>query len=340
MSNQGISNALPCTQTIGVIGAGAWGTALALATARAGRKVVLWGRDSAAMSAMALSRRNARHLPDIDLPAHLTPTADPAALGGLDVALLVVPAQEAEHTIINLSAHLAGLRLLILCCKGIAAGRGMFVSQIMGTHLGHVRMGALSGPSFAADVARSLPTAVTLAIEDERWGEALSQALGSPSFRPYWTSDLRGVEIGGALKNVYAIASGIVAGRGLGDSARAALIARAFAEMCRFGVAFGGRSETLSGLSGLGDLVLTTMSEQSRNLRFGLALGRGEAVDTIRARLGTVEGIATAGAISALASRHEIDMPIAGAVSAILGGTLSAAAAIDGLMRRPLRSET
>ncbi|MBX9619701.1 MAG: NAD(P)-dependent glycerol-3-phosphate dehydrogenase [Hyphomicrobiales bacterium] len=332
--------AVPVTQTIGIIGAGAWGTALGLATARAGRDVVLWGRDSAAMSDMAVRRRNARHLPDIDLPAQITPTADPAALAGLDVVLLVVPAQLAEDIVVNLSPHLAGLRLLLLCCKGIAAERGAFLSQIMGEQLAHVRMGALSGPSFAADVARSLPTAVTLAIEDESWGEALSQALGSPSFRPYWTSDLRGVEIGGALKNVYAIASGIVAGRGLGDSARAALIARAFAEMCRFGLPFGGRSETLSGLSGLGDLVLTTMSEQSRNLRFGLALGRGEAVEAIRARLGTVEGIATAGAISALASRHEIDMPIASAVAAILAGTLSVEAAIDGLMRRPLRAET
>ena len=334
-----MSNALPDTHTIGVIGAGAWGTALALAGARAGRNVVLWGRDSVAMRDMAINRRNARHLPDIDLPAHIRPTADPAALAGLDVVLLVVPAQAAEDMIVTLSPQLAGLRLLLLCCKGIAAERGMFLSQIMSAHLAHVRMGALSGPSFAADVARSLPTAVTLAIEDESWGEALSQALGSPSFRPYWTSDLSGVEIGGALKNVYAIASGIVAGRGFGDSARAALIARAFAEMCRFGLPFGGRSETLSGLSGLGDLVLTTMSEQSRNLRFGLALGRGEAVEIIRARLGTVEGIATAGAVSTLASRHDIDMPIARAVAAILAGTLSVEAAIDGLMRRPLRAE-
>ena len=329
----------PLSGNLAIIGAGAWGTALAFAAARAGRTPLLWGRDAAGMAEMARTRRHARHLPEIELPAAIRPTGDSSELQQHDLALLVVPAQTAEATISNLLPVLARLKVLVLCCKGIRAGTAHFLSQGIAALLPQVQIAALSGPSFAADVARGLPTAVTLAIDDKQLGAILAALIGSPTLRPYWSSDLRGVEIGGALKNVYAIASGIVTGRDLGDSARAAIIARSFAEMSRFGLHFGARSETLAGLSGLGDLVLTATGQQSRNLRFGQALGQGLTVDRALASIGTVEGAATAGAVHSLAVEHSIDMPIAGAVAAIVNNRLSVEAAIDGLLSRPLRPE-
>lgn len=326
-------------QTIGIVGAGAWGTALALAAARAGRDVILWGQNRERMDEIAKRRVNTAYLPHLILPSTIHPTHEHKALSELAVILLVTPAQRAPAIIGALSETLSGLPVLLLCSKGIEAETGRFLSETIRAQLASTKIGALSGPSFATDVARGLPTAVTLAIEDEGLGAALAAALGSASFRPYWTSDVRGVEIGGALKNVYAIAAGIVVGRSLGDSARAALIARAFAEMGRFGAAMGAHPGTLSGLSGLGDLVLTATSEHSRNLRFGLCLGRGEDFEDARSRLGTVEGIATAGAVVKIAGAHLIDMPIAQAIAAIVHSKISVDDAIDNLMRRPLKAE-
>ncbi len=317
--------------TIGVVGAGAWGSALALIAARAGRNVRLWARDPAAPG---------RRLPEASLPDGVAIGADPALLSTADAVLLVVPAQAIAAALPALAPVFKPGVPLILCSKGIDRASGRFLSEIVaGLAPGHP-IGALSGPSFASDVARGLPTAVTLALRHRADGEALAQALASSTFRPYWTDDLIGVETGGALKNVYAVAAGVVIGRGLGESARAALIARGFAEMTRLGRAVGARPETFAGLSGLGDLVLTATSEQSRNLRFGLALGRGTAPDAARAAIGTVEGAATAPAVAELADRLGVDMPVARAVGALVAGAASVETIAERLMRRPLRSET
>lgn len=325
---------------MGIAGAGAWGTALALAAQRAGAEVVLWGRDPAQMAALAEARENARYLPGARLPMAIAPTSRLADLAGLPLILLATPAQLLSAVLAELAPHLAPGAVLMLCAKGIEQRTGRFLSDIARETAPGAVIAALSGPSFAADVGRGLPTAVTLAVTDETLGLALAASLGSASFRPYWTADLKGVEIGGAVKNVFAIAAGIVIGRGLGESARAALIARSFAELTRFGRALGAESATFVGLSGLGDLVLTATSEQSRNLRFGLALGHGEAVEAAHARIGTVEGIATAMAAAALARRLDVDMPITAEVARVVEGHDSIDTAIERLMRRPLKAES
>jgi glycerol-3-phosphate dehydrogenase (NAD(P)+) len=325
--------------TIGIVGAGAWGTALALAAARAGRDVVLWGRDATAMAQTAETRRNDRYLPGVELPRAIRPSAALDDLDGLDCVLMVTPAQTLREVLGLLTPRLAARPVLVLCSKGIERASGRFLSEIVAEAAPNAIVGALSGPSFAADVARGLPTAVTLALAEETRGMALAAALGSTTFRPYWTADLRGVEIGGAMKNVFAIAAGVVAGSGLGESARAAMIARGFAELARFGRALGARPETFAGLSGLGDLVLTATSQQSRNLRFGLALGRGEAPAEALARIGTVEGAATARAADELAKRHGVEMPLTEAVARVVGGEDTVRAALERLMRRPFKAE-
>lgn len=327
------------SNSIGVMGAGAWGTALALSAARAGRDVVLWGRDAAAMNTMAATRENARYLPGISLPPNLHPTADLAAFCDVPVILLVTPAQVMRESVRALLPHLAPEAALIICAKGIERASGKYLSQVVREEAPDHVIGALSGPGFAGDVGRGLPTAVTLAVPDQAVGERISQLLASSTFRLYWTDDLLGVEIGGAMKNVFAIAAGIVAGRGLGESARAALIARGFAELARLGRHAGAKPETFAGLSGLGDLVLTATSEQSRNLRFGLALGRGVTPAEALASVGTVEGAATACAAARLADEIGIDMPVTAAVASVIEGRDTIDNAIGQLMRRPLRAE-
>jgi glycerol-3-phosphate dehydrogenase (NAD(P)+) len=325
-------------ERIGVVGAGAWGTALALAAIRAGRQVVLLARDAAEAAAIDAARETKR-LPGIVLPSAIILTADPDRLRGCGAVLLVTPAQTIAEVLPRLVPCLAPDALVVLCAKGIERASGRFLSEIVAEHVGRARTAILSGPSFAADVGRGLPTAVTLAVPDAGRGAALAEALASASFRPYRSDDIIGVDIGGACKNVFAIAAGVVVGLGLGESARAAMIARGFAEMTRIGVALGAKPETFCGLSGLGDLVLTATSTQSRNLRFGLALGRGEAPETARAAIGTVEGAETASAAWALAQRLGVDAPIVGAVAAVVAGETTAAAAVDALLRRPLRAE-
>jgi glycerol-3-phosphate dehydrogenase (NAD(P)+) len=322
--------------TIGVVGAGAWGTALANVAARAGRDVILWARSPDHAADMRASRENVRRLPGVALQAGVAPTSNLADLARADAILLVAPAQATRSAAADLAR--AGLRSgapVVICAKGIERGTHAFPSDILREALPGHPVAALSGPSFADDVARGLPTAVTVAAEDESVAQALCGALATSTFRLYHTSDLRGVEIGGAAKNVLAIASGVAAGLGLGASAQAALIARGFAELRRFAGARGGRDETLMGLSGLGDLVLTCGSMQSRNFALGHALGRGE-----RPPERLAEGAFTATALVEMARASSVEMPISEAVASVLEGRASAADAVVALLARPPRSET
>jgi len=325
-------------ERIAVIGGGAWGTALANAAALAGREVVLWMRQAEAARAMRDSRENTRYLPGVRLHARVTPTAEPARLGTADAALLVVPAQTVRAVTTEVAGALAAHAPLVVCAKGIERGTGLFLSDAVAQVRPGAPVAVLSGPSFADDVARGLPTAVTLACADEDLAEAIAAALSGPSLRLYRNSDVRGVEIGGAAKNVLAIACGAVVGRGLGESAKAALTARGFAELMRFARAYGGEPETLMGLSGLGDLVLTCGSAHSRNFAFGERLGR--RVPVAEASAGKLaEGAFTASVLVELARTKEVDMPIAAAVEAVIETRCTVDEAIDALMSRPLKAE-
>jgi glycerol-3-phosphate dehydrogenase (NAD(P)+) len=313
---------------IGVIGAGAFGTALAVAQARAGRAVTRWGRAPA----LRAGGENPR-LPGVTLPAAVTPTDDVGALVGVEALLLALPAQATEG-FLAASASALPPAPLVLCAKGVD-GRGLRLqSEIAAAALPGRPLAALTGPGFAGEIARDLPTALTLACDDAGLGQRLQAALAAPRLRLYLTDDVIGAQLGGALKNVVAIACGMVEGAGLGHSARAALMTRGFAEMVRLAVAMGARAETLAGLSGLGDLSLTCNSPQSRNFAHGLALGAGRARPG-----GTVEGIATARAACQLGARHGVDLPIAAAVADVLDGTLTIGAAMDALLARPLTTE-
>jgi glycerol-3-phosphate dehydrogenase (NAD(P)+) len=323
---------------IAVLGAGAWGSALANLAAQAGRSVTLWARDPAKAAAMAASRDNPR-LPGTRLDDRIKVTAMLADAVRADALLLVVPAQELRTVARQLASLVAAGTPVIACAKGIERGSRQFMTEVIAESVPGAAPAILSGPSFAADVARGLPTAVTLAARDEATAAALAQALGSSNFRPYHSTDIRGVEIGGAAKNVLAIAAGIVAGCGLGASAAAALTTRGFAELFRFGKAFGARPETLTGLAGLGDLILTCSSPQSRNFSLGVALGQGRSPGEASAGHKLAEGIATAPVLVEMAAERGIDMPIAAAVAAVLAGELSIDAATESLLTRPFRAE-
>ncbi|MGD9838504.1 MAG: NAD(P)H-dependent glycerol-3-phosphate dehydrogenase [Afipia sp.] len=321
-------------QTISVVGAGAWGTALANAAARAGRDVTLYARDHAAADRIAQTRENPK-LPGIQLEKSIAVTGDLAQAGRANAVLLVTPAQSLREAALALAPHLSQGTPVIVCAKGIERGTHRFMTEIVAEVAPDAVPAILSGPSFDIDVARGLPTAVTLATANEPLAKALVHALGSATFRPYHSTDVRGVEIGGAAKNVLAIAAGIVAGRKLGASALAALTTRGFAELMRLGLACGAKSETIAGLSGLGDLLLSCSTPQSRNFSLGLALGRGETPD--RSKL--VEGEFTAPVLIELAAEKNVEMPVANAVAAILGGRVTVDAAIEALLTRPFRSE-
>jgi len=321
---------------IGVIGAGAWGTALALICARAGRNVVLWEHD-AANAAQLLKERESLYLPGVRLEEGIALASNLAEAAGAQALLLVVPAQEVREVAIALAPLVAAGTPLIVCAKGIERGSKKFMNEIIAECVPSAAPAILSGPSFAADVARGMPTAVTLAAGDGKLAAALAQAVGSASFRPYHSTDVRGVEIGGAAKNVLAIAAGIVSGCGLGASAAAALTTRGFAELVRFGKAYGARPETMTGLSGLGDLLLTASSPQSRNFSFGVALGRGQRPGEIKG--GLAEGVFTAPVLLEMAHERGVDMPISAAVAAVLSERMSVDAAIESLLMRPLKSE-
>ena len=319
---------------IGVIGAGAWGTALANVAARAGADVVLWTRDPGHADEMARTCENQKRLPGVRLQDNVRPTADPRDLAHMDAVLLVTPAQTVRTMAQMFAPVLRVEAPIAICAKGVERGTLLFMADVLEQVAPNHAVAALSGPSFAHDVAAGLPTAVTIAAKDEAVAQRFCASLATPSFRLYHTTDLRGVEIGGAAKNVLAIACGVAAGRALGASAQAALIARGFAELRRFGRALGARDETLMGLSGLGDLVLTCGSLQSRNFALGHALGRGEPAPGALA-----EGALTAAALVEMAREHGVDMPICAAVDAILTGRLSVSDAVEALLARPQKSE-
>ncbi len=322
-------------QTVAVIGAGAWGTALAGAASRAGRDVTLYARNAAHAAEMISFRENPR-LPGIALDTRLEITSDIARAGRADIVLVATPAQHLRGAVTALAPQLAKAVPVVACAKGIEHGTHQFMTEVIAEAAPEAIPAILSGPSFADDVARGLPTAVTLAAESEKLAHALVHALGSPTFRPYHTTDVRGVEIGGAAKNVLAIAAGIVVGRELGASALAALTTRGFSELARLGRACGARSETLVGLSGLGDLILTCSSPQSRNFALGIALGRGEPPP-----LGKLaEGTFTAPVLVELAASQNVDMPVSTAVAAILSGAITIDRAIESLLTRPFKAET
>jgi glycerol-3-phosphate dehydrogenase (NAD(P)+) len=322
---------------IAIIGAGAWGAALANAVARAGRSVTLVARDASTAKTIEATRASPR-LADIRLDARVRVTSPGADPNRADAVLLAVPSQQLRAAAMAILPIAPGTAV-IACAKGIEHGTRKFMTEVIAEVLPAARPGILSGPSFAIDVARGLPTAVTLAVGDHATGADLARALGSAMFRPYHTTDLRGVEIGGAAKNVLAIAAGIVSGRDLGASAGAALITRGFAELSRFGQAYGARPETLVGLSGLGDLILTCSNSKSRNFWLGHALGQGAIPAVAQAQGQLAEGAFTAPVLIDMAREKKIDMPIAAAVAAILDGNASVDQAIEMLLARPFRAE-
>ncbi|MEM9974147.1 MAG: NAD(P)H-dependent glycerol-3-phosphate dehydrogenase [Pseudomonadota bacterium] len=318
--------------TISVIGAGAFGTALAITLAREGHTVVLWGRDAAAIEGMAEARENARYLPGAGFPDQMRPTADlPEALSA-ETLLIAIPAQEVRPFALAEAQSLEG-KSLVSCAKGIDLESGVGPAATLSAACRDASVAVLTGPGFAADLARGLPTALTLAATGPG-APALQARLSGATLRLYRTEDIIGAELGGALKNVIALAAGLTMGAGLGESARASVVTRGFAEIQRLAEALGARPETLAGLSGFGDLVLTCTSEKSRNYGAGLALGREAARPG-----GTVEGVATARAVVRLAAHHGIEMPISAMVAAVLAGRLSVAQARKELLTRPLKEE-
>src|SRR5690348_13854839 len=323
-------------QRIAVLGGGAWGTALALTCARAGRDVTLWEFDVGNAEQLS-SKRESRYLPGVKLAETIKITRELDDAARAEAILLVVPAQAMRSVVSAVAKLTTDATPLVACAKGIERGTKKFMTEIIAECAPNARPAILSGPSFAADVARGLPTAVTLAAADDTLAGELARAVGSATFRPYHSSDIRGVEIGGAAKNVLAIAAGIVTGRELGASALAALTTRGFAELMRFGRTYGAKPETMMGLSGLGDLLLTCSTPQSRNFTFGIKLGRGEPPDSIHA--GLAEGVFTAPVLLEMARERAVDMPISTAVAALLSGKMTVDMAIGSLLTRPFKAE-
>jgi glycerol-3-phosphate dehydrogenase (NAD(P)+) len=322
--------------TIGVIGGGAWGTALAQVAAE-GSDVLLWAREADVVEGINRARENIVFLPGVPLSPAIRATAALSELADCTMLLVVPPAQ-------HLRAVLGELpqtdRPLILCSKGLEAGTRKLMSEVAAEAHPRAPIAVVSGPTFAHEVAARLPAAVTLACRDEALGRMLAEAIARPFFRPYLSTDVIGAEIGGAVKNVLAIACGIVEGRGLGQNARAALISRGFAEMTRFGLAKGARAETLAGLSGLGDLVLTCSSVSSRNFSLGVGIGqRRAAADLLADRKSVAEGAFTAPVLQQAAREVGVDMPVVDAVCALLGGAAAVDDVIGGLLSRPIRAE-
>jgi glycerol-3-phosphate dehydrogenase (NAD(P)+) len=300
--------------------------------------VTLWTRSDSAADALARSRESPR-LPGARIDERIAVTARLEDAARCDALLLVVPAQALREVAAALAPLATNGMPVIACAKGIERGTRKFMTEVIAEAAPNAAPAILSGPSFASDVVRGLPTAVTLAAGDEKVAANLAHALGSPTFRPYHSTDLRGVAIGGAAKNVLAIAAGVVSGRGLGASAAAALTTRGFAELMRFGRALGAQPETLTGLSGLGDLILTCSTPQSRNFSLGLALGKGLSPMDAIARTGLAEGVYTASVLNEMALAHMIDMPVTAAIADVLAGDTTIDDAIARLMTRPFRAE-
>ena len=325
---------------VGVIGGGAWGTALAQVCARAGREVILWAREPDVVESVNARHENVSFLAGIPLEPQIRATGQLSDLAGADLVLAVPPAQHMRSTLLAFAPHARPGLPVLLCSKGVEQGSLKLMTEVLAETLPEAAPAVLSGPSFAAEVARGLPTAVTLACPDMAQAEKLAEAIATPMFRPYFATDMIGAEAGGAVKNVLAIACGIVEGRGLGRSAHAALITRGFSELTRLAIALGGEAETVAGLCGLGDLVLTCSSPQSRNMSVGLALGKGLTLEeALTGKLSVAEGVASAPAVRDLARKLGVETPICEAVAAILDGKVGVDVAIQALLSRPLREE-
>ncbi|MEP0521643.1 MAG: NAD(P)H-dependent glycerol-3-phosphate dehydrogenase [Hyphomicrobiales bacterium] len=326
---------------IGVVGAGAWGTALAMAAINAGAKTKIWGRDAETIKSINNQNENTRYLPNAKLPSQLVAVEALADLDRCDILMMVIPTQQLRNVYLDLIYSWPENKPIILCAKGIEQSTGRLPAEIIHSVRANQVIAVLSGPSFAADVVAGKPTAVTLASDKLERSQFLCEQLASPLFRPYASDDLVGVEIGGALKNVTAVCCGIAAGRGLGASAGAALMARGFSELVRYGVAHDARAETFMGLSGFGDLVLTCSSQQSRNFSFGYGLGAGtlHLNDALEGRVPLAEGVFTAQIAAQIARSKNLDLPILQTVSDILHGHIEIEAAIRRLLDRPLKVE-
>jgi len=319
-----------------ILGTGAWGTALAAAFVRQGHDVSMWGRNSATCEEISLTHTNAVYLGDAGLPEKLKATPDMAqALEHAEIVLFVAPAQSTGDVAGQAATHLPAEAVLIACAKGIDNRTGQTQGEVISEKLPDHVVGVLSGPSFAADVVRGLPTALTLALPEQEMAQTLAEDLSGDAIRLYASDDTVGVQIGGSLKNVMAIAVGICRGGGMGASAEAALITRGYGELVRLGVAMGARSETLMGLSGLGDLVLTCSSELSRNFSYGIAVGRGQDVSGLK----LAEGVYTVSIANDIAARHKISCPVMQTAGLVLSGKMSADEARTTLMSRPIKAE-
>lgn len=333
----------PSLATVTVLGAGSWGTALSMLLARNGHRVKLWDRDAAHLQAIAEARENRRYLPGIPMPDGIQPITElDKALQDNDYVLCVVPSAGFRDVLQKTRALIGSRFNLVWASKGLEPGSGKFLHQIVDEELpGHSAIAALSGPSFAAEVARGLPTAVTVASKNAEHATAVAALFHCPRFRAYTCEDVIGVELGGSIKNVLAIAAGISDGLGYGANARAALITRGLAEIMRLGGRLGGHRETFMGLAGVGDLVLTCTDDQSRNRRLGLALGRGTALDQAVADIGqAIEGLHTAKELDALATQHDVEMPITGQVKRVLFDGEPAVTAVENLLTRDPKPET
>jgi glycerol-3-phosphate dehydrogenase (NAD(P)+) len=325
---------------VGVVGGGAWGTALAQSARRAGRDVTLWAYEFETVSEINAHHTNRVYLPGVAIDPAVKATAKAKELARADVLLLAAPSQFARSIATEIAPYLSAGKPVVICTKGFEESTGAVMTEVVGPLLPQARLAVLSGPSFAAEVARNLPTALTLACEDDGLGALLIGSLAHRSFRLYWTDDVIAAQVGSAVKNVLAIAAGIVEGRHFGASAHAAVTTRGFAELVRLGTKAGGRFETLTGLSGLGDLILTCSTPQSRNMSLGLSLGQGKPLsDVIGARKPTTEGVHSAGAVVALAKKYGVEMPICEAVHDVLRGAMSVDEAIEALLSRPFRAE-
>ena len=327
-------------QRIAVVGAGAWGTALAHLVARAGRDVILWGRDLSVIAAVTRTRENPRYQSGLSIDPAVLATANIKELQHAETVLLAVPAQEVRVVARQITdAELPAVPVLC-CAKGLEVSTGLLMSEVLEEELPDRHIGCLSGPTFAGEAMRGMPTAVTLAMADRGLGGELARSLGTTTFRPYLSGDVIAAEVGGAVKNVLAIACGIANGLGFGENTRATLITRGLAEMSRFAEALGGRAESMAGLAGLGDLAMTCGSHQSRNFQFGEALGQGRALAAVLAAAGgVIEGRHTAEAVTTRAQTLDVELPICGAVDHVLNRDGNLRVAIERLMNRPLRAE-